>query len=44
MLVNRIVGLVLPATSKFLVDDVIGKGMRTSSLLPCSSGAQIVQA
>ena len=26
MLVNRLVGLVLPASTKFLVDDVIGKG------------------
>jgi subfamily B ATP-binding cassette protein MsbA len=26
MLVNRLAGLVLPGTSKFLVDDVIGKG------------------
>ena len=25
MLVNRLVGLVLPATSKYLIDDVIGK-------------------
>ena len=26
MLVNRVVGLVLPATSNILIDDVIGKG------------------
>ncbi len=26
MLVNRLAGLVLPATSKYLIDDVIGKG------------------
>ena len=25
MLVNRVAGLVLPATSKYLIDDVIGK-------------------
>ena len=29
MLVNRLAGLVLPATSKFLIDDVIGRGGRT---------------
>jgi subfamily B ATP-binding cassette protein MsbA len=46
MLVNRTVGLVLPATSKFLVDDVIGKGR--ADLLPmlalAAAGATIVQA
>ena len=46
MLVNRVVGLVLPATSKFLVDDVIGKGK--ADLLPmlalAAGGATIVQA
>jgi subfamily B ATP-binding cassette protein MsbA len=46
MLVNRVVGLVLPATSKFLVDDVIGKGR--ADLLPtlalAAAGATIVQA
>ncbi|MFO7691882.1 MAG: ABC transporter ATP-binding protein [Vicinamibacterales bacterium] len=46
MLVNRTVGLVLPATSKFLVDDVIGKG--NADLLPmlalAAAGATIVQA
>ena len=46
MLVNRVVGLVLPATSKFLVDDVIGKGR--ADLLPmlalAAGGATIVQA
>src|SRR4051812_571170 len=26
MLINRLSGLVLPATSKYLIDDVIGKG------------------
>jgi len=46
MLVNRVVGLVLPATSKFLVDDVIGK--QRADLLPllalAAAGATIVQA
>ena len=46
MLVNRSVGLVLPATSKFLVDDVIGKGR--ADLLPvlalAAAGATLVQA
>ncbi len=46
MLVNRVVGLVLPATSKFLVDDVIGK--QRVDLLPtlalAAAGATVVQA
>jgi ABC-type multidrug transport system fused ATPase/permease subunit len=46
MLINRSVGLVLPATSKFLVDDVIGKGK--ADLLPmlalAAAGATVVQA
>ncbi len=46
MLVNRLVGLVLPATSKFLVDDVIGK--QRVDLLPwlaaAAAGATAVQA
>ena len=46
MLVNRVVGLVLPATSKFLVDDVIGKGR--ADMLPmlalAAAGATVVQA
>ena len=46
MLVNRTVGLVLPATSKFLVDDVIGKGR--ADMLPmlalAAAGATLVQA
>ena len=33
MLVNRASGLVLPATSKFLIDDVVGK-QRTEMLVP----------
>jgi ABC-type multidrug transport system fused ATPase/permease subunit len=46
MLVNRLVGLVLPATSKFLVDDVIGR--HRVDLLPtlalAAAGATVVQA
>ena len=37
MIVNRLVGLVLPATSKFLIDDVIGKG-RADLLTPLARG------
>src|SRR5687767_1489166 len=46
MIVNRLVGLVLPATSKFLIDDVIGKG-RAELLMPLAliaGAATIVQA
>ncbi len=46
MLVNRLVGLVLPATSKFLIDDVIGKG-RADLLMPlalAAGAATLVQA
>ncbi|HSL23652.1 MAG TPA: ABC transporter ATP-binding protein [Vicinamibacterales bacterium] len=46
MLVNRLSGFVLPATSKFLVDDVIGKG-RADLLVPlalAAGGATVVQA
>jgi ABC-type multidrug transport system fused ATPase/permease subunit len=46
MLVNRLVGLVLPATSKFLIDDVIGR-QRADLLLPlalAAAGATVVQA
>jgi ABC-type multidrug transport system fused ATPase/permease subunit len=46
MLINRIVGLVLPATSKFLIDDVIGK-RQADLLIPlalAASAATIVQA
>src|SRR5437868_13799417 len=46
MLVNRLVGLVLPASSKFLIDDVIGKH-RADMLLPLAAaalGATIIQA
>ena len=46
MLVNRLAGLVLPASSKFLIDDVIGK-QRAAMLLPLALGvltATLVQA
>ena len=46
MLVNRLVGLVLPATSKFLIDDVIGK-QRADLLMPlavAAGAATLVQA
>jgi subfamily B ATP-binding cassette protein MsbA len=46
MLVNRLSGLVLPATSKFLVDDVIGRG-RADLLMPlalAAGGATLVDA
>jgi len=46
MIVNRLAGLVLPGSSKFLIDDVIGNG-RTELLLPLAAavgGATLVQA
>src|SRR4026209_1194788 len=46
MLVNRLAGLVLPATSKFLIDDVIGK-QRAELLMPlalAAGAARIVKA
>jgi subfamily B ATP-binding cassette protein MsbA len=46
MLVNRLAGLVLPASSKYLVDDVIGQG-RADLLAPLAyavGGATLVQA
>jgi subfamily B ATP-binding cassette protein MsbA len=46
MLVNRISGMVLPATSKYLIDDVIGKN-RADLLLPlafAAGAATMVQA
>jgi subfamily B ATP-binding cassette protein MsbA len=46
MLVNRLSGFVLPATSKYLVDDVIGKG-RADMLAPlalAAGGATALQA
>jgi ABC-type multidrug transport system fused ATPase/permease subunit len=46
MLVNRLSGLVLPATSKFLIDDVIGKrhGELLLWLAAAAGGATVVQA
>jgi ABC-type multidrug transport system fused ATPase/permease subunit len=38
MIVNRIAGLVLPASSKFLIDDVVGKH-RANMLLPLALAA-----
>lgn len=46
MLVNRLVGLVLPASSKFLIDDIILK-QRSDLLIPlalAAGGATLVQA
>ena len=46
MLVSRVAGLVLPASSKWLIDEVIGNG-RTDLLLPialAAGGATLVQA
>jgi ABC-type multidrug transport system fused ATPase/permease subunit len=46
MLINRVAGLVLPATSKYLIDDVIGK-RHAELLVPlalAAGGATIVQA
>jgi subfamily B ATP-binding cassette protein MsbA len=46
MLVNRLSGLVLPATSKYLIDDVVGKG-RADLLMPlafAAGAATVVQA
>jgi subfamily B ATP-binding cassette protein MsbA len=46
MLVNRLAGLVLPATSKYLIDDVIGK-QRADLLVPLAllaGGATLIQA
>jgi subfamily B ATP-binding cassette protein MsbA len=46
MLVNRIVGLVLPASSKYLVDEVIGKGRTEllTTLALAAGAATLVQA
>jgi ATP-binding cassette, subfamily B, putative efflux pump len=38
MLINRLAGLVLPASSKFLIDDVIGRG-RAELLVPLALAA-----
>src|SRR5262249_2821988 len=46
MLINRLSGLVLPATSKFLIDDVIGR-KRAEMLIPlaiAAGAATLVQA
>jgi ABC-type multidrug transport system fused ATPase/permease subunit len=46
MLVNRLSGLVLPASSKYLIDDVIGKH-RADLLIPlaaAAAGAVVIQA
>src|SRR5438477_5721781 len=46
MLVSRLAGLVLPASSKYLIDDVVGKH-RTDLLLPialAAGAATVVQA
>ena len=46
MLINRIAGLVLPWTSKFLIDDVVGK-RHAQLLMPlaaAAAGATLVQA
>ena len=46
MLINRVSGLVLPASSKFLIDDVVGKG-RAELLVPlavAAGAATFVQA
>jgi ABC-type multidrug transport system fused ATPase/permease subunit len=46
MLVSRLAGLVLPGSSKFLIDDVIGQG-RTELLMPialAAGAATLVQA
>ena len=40
MIINRIAGLVLPWTSKFLIDDVIGKG-RAQLLMPLAGAAAL---
>ena len=46
MVVNRLAGIVLPWTSKYLIDDIIGKS-RADMLLPLAAGvalATIIQA
>ncbi|HEX6050007.1 MAG TPA: ABC transporter ATP-binding protein [Gemmatimonadaceae bacterium] len=46
MLVNRLAGLVLPASSKYLIDDVLGK-QRVDLLVPLAlavGGATLIQA
>ena len=46
MLINRLAGLVLPASSKYLIDDVLGK-QQLAKLVPLAlavGGATVVQA
>lgn len=46
MVINRLAGFVLPATSKFLIDDIVGKH-RPDLLMPlaaAAAGATIIQA
>ena len=46
MVINRLSGLVLPYTSKFLIDDIIGKH-RSDLLMPLAAavaGATVIQA
>ncbi|MGH9368941.1 MAG: ABC transporter ATP-binding protein, partial [Thermoanaerobaculia bacterium] len=46
LLVNRVAGLVLPGTTKFLLDEVIGKGHREllARLVFAAGGATLLQA
>jgi len=46
LLVNRLAGLVLPGTTKWLLDEVVGKGRREllPVLLSAAAGATLVQA
>ena len=46
LLVNRLAGLVLPGTTKWLLDDVVGKGRREllPLLLAAAAGATLIQA
>jgi subfamily B ATP-binding cassette protein MsbA len=46
LLINRLAGLVLPATSKYLIDDVVGKhrGDLLVTLAAAAGGATVIQA
>ena len=46
LVINRLCGLVLPGTTKWLLDDVIGKGQRQllPVLLAAAGGATLIQA
>jgi ABC-type multidrug transport system fused ATPase/permease subunit len=46
LLVNRLAGLVLPGTTKWLLDEVVGKGRREllPILLSAAAGATLIQA